>query len=579
MTEIKSEVETFELATNLIYHVIFGQAGSVEKGLLESIQNSYDAKASSIDIELYPDGSGYSVTDDGRGFESREQIKAWFKKIGWDHAELGANQREVGRFGLGRAQLWSFSRNVWTTNRYRLDIDVKARGLDYLVNESPDILHKGCKIEGTFYEPMDVHALNICVRELESLAKFCPIPVKVNGRQINTTPSDAKWTLETDEAYFQLKANSSRLAVYNLGFLVREYNAADFGVGGVVVSKQPLSLNIARNDVLKSKCPYFPKISKTLRQHSIASASNTKLRLTNQRREALCREWVNGTVSYSEIKDLKLLPTMLAHTTIERMSHYDFTVAEHNGDPLAEYIQRTEATVVLSPDVLGWFSVTNEAELSALMKTCFERDCPDQYRLSANYLFRFVEFKSISKGFSRDAKQVAPRDLTDRQKASVCALRTMAPYVVSAGYRAGLEHKRRTIDAGILDGAVAWTDGVSRITFHIDTLEQAVNDENAFWQLLHTLCHEQCHADSDADAHNHDQEFFESFHDLLDNLNVQATLQKGYASANAYLKSRKVRVPVWLQRAASKGVKDGEIVPEFSEDEDGGEGGIQSKAA
>lgn len=579
MTGMKTETQTFELATNLIYHVIFGQAGSVEKGLLESIQNSFDAKASFIDIELFPDGSGYSVTDDGRGFESRDQIEAWFKKIGWDHAELGNDQREVGRFGLGRAQLWSFSRNIWTTNRFRLEIDVKARGLDYILHEATDNLHKGCKIEGTFYEPMDVHALNICVRELEALAKFCPIPVKINGRQINTPPTEAKWTIETDEAYFQLKANASRLAVYNLGFLVREYNAADFGVGGVVVSKQPLSLNIARNDVLKSTCPYFPKISKTLRQHSIASASNTKLRLTNQRREALCREWVNGTVSYGEIKDLKILPTMLAHTTIERMAHCDFTVAENNGDPLAEYIQRTEHTVVLSPEVLGWFSVTNEAELSALLKTCFERDCPDRYRMLSKYLFRFVEFQSISRGFSRDAKQVAPKDLTDRQKASICALRTMAPYVISAGYRAGLEHIRRTIDAGILDGAVAWTDGVSRITFHIDTLEQALKDEYAFWQLLHTLCHEQCHSDSDADAHIHDQEFFETFHDLLDSLNVQATLQKGYAAANAYLKSRKVRVPVWLQRAASKGVKDGEIVPVFSEDDDDTQAGTQGKAA
>ncbi len=52
---------------------------------------------------------------------------------------------------------------------------------------------------------------------------------------------------------------------------------------------------------------------------------------------------------------------------------------------------------------------------------------------------------------------------------------------------------------------------------------------------------------------------------MLHHLDVSKALQIGYQEMAAMLKKKKVKVPVWLQKAASKGTKDSEIPEVFEE--------------
>lgn len=58
--------------TQLIYHAIYSQSGSLEKALLEYVMNSIDAGASRIDVTL--DREQFVVTDDGTGFSRLDDI-------------------------------------------------------------------------------------------------------------------------------------------------------------------------------------------------------------------------------------------------------------------------------------------------------------------------------------------------------------------------------------------------------------------------------------------------------------------------------------------------------------------------
>lgn len=555
----KQEKRSFQLDNNMVFHLIFGQAGSVEKGLLESIMNSVDAGATKVDIELFQDGSGYTIEDDGRGFESREQILEWFEVFGFDHANLEGNSRQLGKFGLGRAQLWSFSRNKWHTNEFHLDVDVKANGLDYTLTETPESVFKGCKIQGEFYDRMENRDLNICVRELERLAKYCAIPVTVNGRLINKPVGGEAWTLETDDAYYKFTSSGSRLAVYNLGVLVREYYSGDYGVSGVVVSKRALSLNIARNDVLSSKCEEWKKIKATMREYALADAGKKPKRMNNERRESLVKEWISGTATYESVSALKLIPTLGGFVSLESLKYKCYTICANRGDPLADYLHSNGDVRVLFPEIIEWVGAFDAAGANALLEAAYSRDCRYHRELS------YRPFDELTEGLSRDIEMIPRSQLTHTQLAAQSALLKMSDYVRYAFSKCGSHRSRRVLRVGVFTGAMAWTDGETYIGFSLPEVDAATKEPDKLWELLHSMVHEYAHTELDTEAHAHDLEFYKEFHDVLHHLDVSKALQIGYQEMAAMLKKKKVKVPVWLQKAASKGTKDSEIPEVFEE--------------
>lgn len=95
-----SEKRRFVLAPEMIFKLIFGQAGTQAKAFLESIMNSVDSGSSYIKIDFDKSGTGYVIEDDGCGFKSRDEVERFFEVFGWDHSEIEGNMRKFGNFGL-----------------------------------------------------------------------------------------------------------------------------------------------------------------------------------------------------------------------------------------------------------------------------------------------------------------------------------------------------------------------------------------------------------------------------------------------------------------------------------------------
>ena len=95
-----TETRNLVLDNDMIFKLIFAQAGSFAKAVLEAVQNAIDAKATSVSIILDEDGKGYTITDDGVGFKSRKEVEEWFEVVGFNHNIPEKKESKFSVFGL-----------------------------------------------------------------------------------------------------------------------------------------------------------------------------------------------------------------------------------------------------------------------------------------------------------------------------------------------------------------------------------------------------------------------------------------------------------------------------------------------
>ncbi|WP_152184849.1 ATP-binding protein [Sulfurimonas indica] len=271
----------FKIDDNIIYSIIQKQAGTLQKAFLELIMNSIDAEASKVEITF--DGYNFEVLDDGKGFESEETIHKFFGTFGTPHNE---GDSTYGLFRMGRGQIMAFSKNSWHSNVYSMYVDVKNNGTKYNLKSNCERLD-GCKISGTLYDELEPFEVKGFEKELKEFIKFSQIPVYLNGEMISSKIEDIKWDIVNDDAYIKLD-NKRNLAVYNLGVKVREYSSWDIGYGGIIVSKKPLEVNFARNDILKKSCSVWKSVQSEIKILLGKKSSESSKKIDSKIKDILC---------------------------------------------------------------------------------------------------------------------------------------------------------------------------------------------------------------------------------------------------------------------------------------------------
>ena len=220
----------------IIYSVIEKQAGTIGKALLELVRNAKDAGSDRVVLVITR--QGYRVTDQGRGFRNSQEITEWFSTFGTPHVEGDAY---YGRFRMGRGQAMAFSASEWRTGSFKMEVDIKGKGLDYdLTVDLPD--HKGCEITGIWYKPLTAQQLKAAVKEIKEMVEWADFIVTVNGETVSRDPAKEAWDRITADAYIRFEQQGG-LKVFNLGVLVRSYPGYLMGACGTVVSRKALQVN------------------------------------------------------------------------------------------------------------------------------------------------------------------------------------------------------------------------------------------------------------------------------------------------------------------------------------------------
>jgi hypothetical protein len=508
-----AERKPIEAGGQLIHQVIYNQAGSIQKALLEYIMNSVDAKATKIEITLDENGIDYSIVDDGDGFgdknytleEKKKCIHEVFGHLGFDHGTQEENYRVYGKFGIGRAQLWAFSKNTWHTHDITMSVDVLYQGLNYEIKQIREHFD-GCSIKGQFYNALKPNEIILIKKELLTMAAFAPIDVYFNGSKLNKSMDTLKSTLDLEEVYVELKQTTG-LKVYNQGIFIKEYPNYLFGVGGIVCSKVgfPFELNAARNDIQQSNCKLWKKLKNALEKHLGTQTKKTKI--TDEIRKNLLSKIAGG--EYQSIDDnnkridylKKPLIKMIdnKYISISALSQKKFTIAKEKSDSLAEAVHREGAYVVLLEDFTSFLGIDAEDVLQTLTEIKNNR--------SSVYSIPSYKDVEVLKSRLNSKHVIIPKEkLSKKQKLFLEAMNLYSINSKLAGYE-----KTRTILLGKSETANGWTDGESYIALNEDLFKDVeMKGISYLWKLVNVVIHEYEHNDENCDLHSLD--FYENYH-------------------------------------------------------------------
>ncbi|MCY9763256.1 ATP-binding protein [Paenibacillus alvei] len=525
----------FELDPQIIHHIIHSQAGSIGKAIIELIMNSVDANAKSVQLKLTREG--FSCSDDGAGFASKEDVLRYFGRFGTPHIEGDAT---YGRFRLGRGQIMAHASTVWISNQHQMIVDTKSMGYNYELEEL-ELEQPGCHITGTWYEPLTEGELLSSIQEIRDLIRYTPASVELNDRVITRDPLQEQWDFEDEYAYYRVKVEGA-VSIYNQGVLVRHDASHIWGAGGLIVSKKAISLNVSRTEILRKTCPVWQVIAKQFGEMAEEIASKLgDHRKTEARREKSARSLLAGDGKMWDLIRSEEVVTILPgnrHITLDyffRRVRYDhqnsFCIVENNFDiPKAETMAKAKITMFLHPRTMERFGVYSPEQFL---------DCLDQisdnykrYCEQNDYSFRgnlfetrpqLVEFSGLSEAFVERMQILEEREHLDREaRRPWTALRWCLQQYAGAclhqrRYRNGrvaYDEKTFSILLGSSNTAEAWTDGESYIAFNVAVVKKLKGDPLKTAAYMFSLLeHEIAHEGDSIDV-GHDEAFYQRYHDI-----------------------------------------------------------------
>lgn len=512
-----SSIREFKLDQALLRHVISGQSGTVHKALAELITNALDAGAKSCKVELTL--AGFVVEDDGEGFDPA-QFETHFGKLGFDHAE---HTRLVGRFGVGRAQMWSLAKTRYRTSTLKADVDIETHGYGYELTENLPH-HRGVRVEGTWYKPLDGADLYEAERELERMCVWCAMPITLNGQKISKTPQESKFSFVDDNAYFNLKPDGRFIEVYSQGIKVAQLYSGKYGCGGTIITKRgrALQVNLARNDLVTAKCPLWPEIERVIKQQAKAFADDGRKRnTTNDNTRAAAVRALLGDHGYpageklAHEKHFTLITG--SHVSLYTLLKASAWTVSNERSTAVENLHRSGTASVLSPRTLERFDVESVADLQEALIRYFRR-CYGRDHI-ANKIAKIKIFPSAKDcpAYGSEEYTTVPDNKLDADRRAVLTLArdlNESVYWFLRGEKA-IAGELRTLTAGQSEHAAAWTDGETFIALSEQLLKRAGQNGLSGWlELTLVLVHEWLHDMASNQHHGHPVEFLQAYHDL-----------------------------------------------------------------
>ena len=554
------ETRSFTIDKNILYSIIQSQAGTLEKALLEGVQNSYDAGSTFCDIVI--DKTNFSIKDDGKGFASKAEIENFFERFGTPHTE--GDGAKFGKFRMGRGQIFSYGDNAWQSGKFTMQVDIKNEGLDYKLAEVKTAI-KGCEIDVVLYERLTNREMNDVVRNITRMVKYLEMPVSINGKVVSKDPSTLKWDIETDDAYIKVNEGGD-LGVWHEGIYVKDYGGYHFGVSGEVVAKKQFQVNFARNDIMTTQCKMWKRISAKLKAFGKKKIV-AKAKLSDYERQMIVDGIISGEYVFEGMKKIKLIIDTVGRgwelqkiTKIADENWYDWgtrtalSVEDVAGSRIAESAHKKEA-FILSKSTLDLWRVGSLQELMEL----FEKlDSESVNRLTTSFdgsrynerggfytAITLLDMEDIKKQYNSGYIQLEDKELGSHQLAVLKSLRNEVNHIRYVFAKVGVTDswmEERSIFGGKSDEAEAWTNGKDKVWIDTELLDAGARGFSEYMKVCAVLAHEYMHDENDAESHIHGTEFYAGFHEVMTSPWFYDYALKGFKSMIAECKAKKIRV-------------------------------------
>lgn len=503
----------FRVHPKFIYDAIRRQAGTLCKAVLEGTMNAVESgsKAVHITFEQSGDKARLCINDTGGGIITEQEIVRHFATFGQPHA---ADEQKIwAQFRMGRGQLFSFGVNTWLTGTHKLIVDIEQWNVEDVGDDwnldfdwiEGQKLVKGCQIVIDLYKnpirfgyPSEAAFQDAIRRQVE----FIAVPVYFNGTQLNHDPRELDWDLEDDDAYY-LWAQGSNLTVYNLGAFCKEIPASTAGVTGVIVSKQQLRVNFARNDI-QYDCPVWRRIHKVVQKNKIArTRSASRGNLQRHERISTLQDVRDGIQTYGDWKNISLLETTSGRAiTLDfmRKNCAPWTFATRD-DAIADKLMQLERAICLNDEVVS------ELGYSGDPRYFFTWLLGDRFKTTEKWFRPFKGQDGLSDEFNSETHIVASLKWNPAERRIIKVLMKIGDWFNL--------WQDRDLCMGVSDVYAAWTDGSTFIAMDRKWLKRvSTGSEAATTKLFAVLTHEMAHDEDSARTHLHGEEFYRRYHDL-----------------------------------------------------------------
>lgn len=456
---------TFEMNKDLLRSVIFKQAGTIQKALIECFQNSIDAEATEISLNI--NKNCFTFTDNGFGM-SKNDVDKYFKIFGNSSKK---NSNKIGKFGIGRGQLFAFGFVSWKTNNNSMFINVKKR-LGYTHNTTKNII-KGTQISCMLYDKIDSWKVSSILSDIKQLV--LPVDFKLT---LNNEIVDFQENILYENDDFQyIESETYNVNIYSQNLLVKRIESIfDYKIN----CKVKMDLNFARNEFIEQT-----ESTKSLKKfiHEI----ETKLTIKKpkfDRSEALkvLKQISKNEIDINLVKHKKLLKLPNGKTiSINELNGKEilFGANNRNSDRALE-----SGYLVLSDNQKEFLEILLQENKISFSVNPF----------SLNQLFPNVNHKETDVKSLKNKKEV------------------LLSYVLKdMNYE--IFNDKREILLGISDSAIAWTDGFKKIWFNVDYLDEN-NTKKFIGKAYETLVHEYAHDSASFNEIDHSADYNKDYRDL-----------------------------------------------------------------
>lgn len=552
MTNTKQKRD-IEISKNIAMFHIHSQAGSIEKALSEAVMNSVDAKATEIRIDIADDGRHYCIADNGCGFASEEEITECFGTLGFDHTTQAQKEkgRTFGSFGLGRAQLWSWSKNTWKSGPYRMHVDLEANGLTYEL-ETDAAPVAGCTLEGEFYTPITTTELADLRRNLKDLTQYMEIDIVFNGSMISTPIKKMKWDRITDEAYCRFTEYGG-LKVFNQGMLVTTYPTSKFGVSGLIISRKNLTLNVARNEVMQNACETWPAILTVIKEEAKKVGKKNAAKLTDADRLLMLRTILTDRDQATDLLGKYVLRAVNGryYSVKQLVNKFEgrWTIGDFNFSPTGESVINRELALVLAPNTFDQLGFSAEDFQEAMQRTISYNSY--EFQWDARKELTHMDYKALAAEAASSVEVLDEKKLTKKQLVALIALRRINTVAARMTRR---DTGERKVYLGNKRDATAWTDGKLSIGYDAKSLVRSLDQGyEGFLKALLVLTHEYAHTDPTTSDHAHDVEFYKRYHDASMHAGLWTTdIHRAVAAYGKEMVKKGLSIPKSVARSITR---------------------------
>lgn len=477
---MQKQVQEFEMSKNLLKDVISKQTGSLTKAIKELVQNSRDAGATVIKIDITD--KLVIVDDNGRGMTPKD-IETYFRVFG--ETSKRDDEEVDGQFGMGRGQIMNFGICIWRTQKSTINVDIK-KFLGYELKQLKTNI-KGCKVLCTFRKKLDWWEMNRAVNNIKkAILPTKNIKTIINDKELKPEIIMLEQFCNDNFDVFTHSSVSKR--IYCRGLSVNSFSS---NFQYCINVKVKAELNFARNEFLETD-PMYPEI-RAKRNEVEELMTITKDNFDNREARQTLQFVKDGRVSIVSIIDKPIVRTATdKKLTINQLIGKEIMFGECD---------------IWSDDCMSRghivLHIDNEYLINALIT-----------KLKLNITISDKKPKDVAKrGYHRDF----PEEKLKKNKIYGKIPIDMNKYV----FKPLGEDFERDVSLGESDVHIGWTNGSSYIYVDRKQIENSRNKEEICMKVWQILCHEYSHDKNTEKKDYHSSEFYENYHEI-----TRSTLKK-----------------------------------------------------